>query len=71
MPNCKHYAQDAASTSRADGNPALLTAFRLVFQKGVVSKQDVLRVGTADTVSREMLFIVLVPVELARIVHCL
>ena len=69
MSNCKHYAQDAASTSRADANPALLVAFRLVFQKDVVSRQDALRVGTADTVSREMLFIVLVPVELARLVH--
>lgn len=69
--HCKHDVQDAAGASRADSNPALFITFHLVFQKDVISGQHIFRVGATDLMIREMPFILLVPVELEGVPHCI
>ena len=68
-PNREYDDQDAAFSSRADGKPALLVSFHLIFQKDVISGQHIFRVEAVDVMIREMSFILLVPVELGGVSH--
>src|SRR5438552_3951448 len=66
---CKHDVDNAASTSSADCNPAMLVTFHLILHKDMTSAQHVFRVGAADTVFCQVLFIMFVPVELSGFPH--
>ena len=65
MTDREDHVQYSASPSRTDRNPTFLIALCLVLQKNVVSGQNIFSIRATDTVFREMLFIVFVPVELA------
>jgi len=68
-PDCKPDVHYATGASHPDGNPAFLTAVQLVFQKDVIPQEHILRIGTTNAMSRQVPFVLLVPVELTFTGH--
>jgi len=65
----KYDVQNLSCASSAHGNPSLFVSFRLVFQKDMISRQNVLGVHTSDGMLGKVSFIMLIPVELAVASH--
>ncbi|MFZ0477906.1 MAG: hypothetical protein WAL71_02065 [Terriglobales bacterium] len=68
-PNREYDNQYAAISCRADGKPALLVSFHLIFQKDVIAGQHIFSIGAADIMIREMRLVPLVPVEVRAVSH--
>jgi len=69
FPDSKHDDQNPSGTCCSYGNPPFFTVNHVEAHEDVIAGQDVLSLRAADLMAREVLLVLLIPIELGRRCH--